>query len=326
MVRVWYASDLHFMSGSDWLEGLPFSSKPESDDWLVLAGDVGSDIPFVAEVLGTLSNLFSHVFFVFGNHEYYNTYKMYSSYEEAEQHLASCLSEERHNNIHILNNKSIVIDGIHVVGSSNWYNLPDNYSKAWWSSMNNDSRYVHPEGYASSNKHSEKDEAFLSSIKEDIDLLITHVPPIHLPNNTFEENYSFFKPVDLGVSVGVWVAGHQHFTYEGYIDDSTLLLVNPKGYQEENIPFIMKSFELAKGQKVSLPEYYIRYYKNGLANTFNEQPVFESSSASAICDYLFLKAGYRPSISSITGLDSNTNKVICSKGDYWAVGRRNLNV
>lgn len=240
-MRVWYMSDMH-------LRDLEESTKDyyreafsgvETKDWLIIAGDVSSDVGIIKESLEFFSSFVSHLFFVYGNHDIYSRDLNISRVKDE---LVESLKES--SNIHILDNSEVELEGYRIVGSSNWYNLPDNYSRAWWSTFSNDSRFVFSSA-RESNDFSEVDTKFLESLSSKVDILITHVPPIHLPNSTYEENYAYFCKPELSIEPTYWVCGHQHVRYEGDFGSSKLL-VNPKGYVGELDGFELKYFELGE--------------------------------------------------------------------------------
>lgn len=242
-MNVWYLSDLHL----DTLSGSESTSRvgellvgSRCNDWLIIAGDVGR-VSDIVDLLSKVSPCYSKVFFVFGNHDYYDIQPSTKTYKKIIKEVKKKTSAL--GNVFILDNKVVTVDGITIAGSTNWYSLEENYSKAWWSSMSNDYTYVHPEGYLGSNLHSIEDTTFLESIKEDVDILITHIPPIHFKNNYFEPNEAFIRPLSLMFKPKYWVCGHQHFLEDSEYNGSRLLS-NPMGYVGEVEDFTLRSFKV----------------------------------------------------------------------------------
>ena len=245
--KVWYCSDLHYsglgVSVDDLLKEFEIIKDGRKDDWLIIAGDVG-DFRTAFYLLLKASEYYGQVFFVFGNHEFYDALKVGRTYK----YFISNLKKEfiDIDNVHILNNSSVTIDGITVAGSTNWYYLPDNYSRAWWGTFSNDYTYVHPEGAKGSNLHSLEDTEYLNSLSGNVDILITHVPPIHFKDNDFDENFAFMHPLDnLAVTPEYWVCGHQHFVANEEYKGSRIL-ANPRGYKGEETygNFRLRSFNV----------------------------------------------------------------------------------
>lgn len=238
-MRVYYVSDYHFsgfVSCKD-ISGLPPLSEV-GDDWLVVAGDVSSNSIVTSNILGYLSNYFNKVFFVLGNLEYREGSRLGFTYEEVELRYKYLLHDYR--NIYFLNNSEITLDGIRVVGSTNWYSLPTNYSKALWDTMSHDKGYSHPNTVIS-NKHYKRDNDYLTSIKGKIDLLITHVPPMHFPHNRKDLDYAYYQPVQ--VNTRYWICGHQHVITDTEYWGARVL-ANPVGFENEDTGYSVRYIDL----------------------------------------------------------------------------------
>ena len=106
-MKLQYISDLH--------ENYPLV-KPIAE-YIAIIGDVTS--PFDSnyeKYLSYLSQNFQAVFVVMGNHEYYG-----SIFKDAEKKM-----EEKCNqftNVFLLNNKSVLVNGTLIVGSTLWSNI-----------------------------------------------------------------------------------------------------------------------------------------------------------------------------------------------------------
>lgn len=203
----------------EYLKSRGIAMDGKSNDWLVLAGGVSHHKDKLVECLVYLSKFYSHVFFVFGNVDFRLKGEDYNNYIDS-----VCKELEDYENVHILNNRVVEVDGFNVAGSSAWYYLADNYAKAQWGTLSFDFSSVHPLGYKDSNAHSIKDNEFLKSlIGKDLDLLITYFPPcegdIECANL---EGVSL--PEDLP-----WIAGKDNFYNEDmsrvrsyYVFDNTM--------------------------------------------------------------------------------------------------------
>lgn len=229
-MRVYYLSDIHIESSEGYLselEGVISLEENHDDDWVVVAGDISSSPSVVRGILVHLSSKFGHVFFVMGNHEYRNdSSSIYKNTEKLYRTLLSSIS-----NLHFLNNEVIEVDGLTIAGSTYWYELADNYSRAWWQTFSNDYVYVHRD-WKDSNKHHDRDFKFLQSLSgRKIDLLVTHFPPKSFRKETLEEpNIFTFK--DSGVSPRYWICGHEHVCCDEAFNGSRVLM-NSVGYQDE---------------------------------------------------------------------------------------------
>lgn len=205
--KVYYASNLELYKDDnveDLLKQCGIATEGRVTGWLVLAGGVSCYKNKLVECLGYLSKFYSHVFFVFGNKDFSLNGENYLLYiKSVKEDL------EGYSNVHILDNRVIDVNGLGVAGSSAWYYLADNYSKAQWNTFSKDKSNLHPMGYKDSNAHSIKDNDFLKSLRgEDLDLLITYFPPCEGDIECANLNGVFF-PEDLP-----WIAGKDNFYNE----------------------------------------------------------------------------------------------------------------
>lgn len=184
-----------------------------SSDWLVLAGSVSCYEDRLVESLGYLSQFYAHVFFVFSNMDFHLDGDDYLEY-------ISSVKEDlkEYSNVHILDNSIVEVDGFRVAGSSAWYYLASNYSKAYWDTFSLDKTNVHS-SWSESNAHSDRDADFLSTLKnEGIDLLITYFPPCDMEIGSEKGDTAcanlrgVFVPEDIP-----WIAGIDSFYEEGMI-------------------------------------------------------------------------------------------------------------
>ncbi|WBR14737.1 Metallophosphoesterase [Pandoravirus kuranda] len=123
IVRIQVASDLH----------IEFQRRPDFDKLvaptsasvLILAGDIGSPKqPSYGAFLGAMAARYEHVIVIAGNHEYYGGT---SSDAPTMADLALLMREAcaPHANVHLLDDESVVIDGVRYVGSTLWSRIPD---------------------------------------------------------------------------------------------------------------------------------------------------------------------------------------------------------
>ncbi|EGC32736.1 hypothetical protein DICPUDRAFT_37878 [Dictyostelium purpureum] len=128
-----YASDIHLemrkflqVPSMDALKPLyQFEKEPNTRYFLALVGDIGS--PFVKsqnlrEFFELCSQAYEYVFFVMGNHEYYNNGSF--TMEEVHSELKSMCSE--FNNVILLENESFQLDEYKIVGTTLWSNVQIN--------------------------------------------------------------------------------------------------------------------------------------------------------------------------------------------------------
>ncbi|KAJ5078574.1 ser/thr protein phosphatase superfamily [Anaeramoeba ignava] len=115
-------SDLH-------LEARPFDEKTliPSADIICIAGDIESvttekTLKTFDEFFAKISTQFKHIFFVCGNHEFYNDPKedpkKYVTIDETYEIVTETL--KKYQNVHFLRNQVYVLNGIRFVGATLW--------------------------------------------------------------------------------------------------------------------------------------------------------------------------------------------------------------
>lgn len=212
--RIYYGSGIWVPENAkvkELLTAKGIARKGRSSDWLVLAGSVSCYRDKLVESLGYLSEFYAHVFFVFSNMDFQLDGADYLEY------ISSVKSElSGYSNISILDNDIVEVDGFKIAGSSAWYYLADNYSKAYWDTFSLDKTNVHS-SWSESNAHSDRDADFLSTLKnEGIDLLITYFPPCEYVEFTERDNSDcanlrgVFIPEEIP-----WIAGIDSFYEKG---------------------------------------------------------------------------------------------------------------
>lgn len=214
--RIYYGSGIWISENSKVKELLTdrgIAREGRSSDWLVLAGSVSCYKGKLVEALGYLSEFYAQVFFVFSDMDFQLNgadYLEYISYVKEDL--------KEYGNVHVLDNDLVEVDGFRVAGSSAWYYLADNYSKAYWDTFSLDKTNVHS-SWKESNEHSDRDADFLSGLKnKNIDLLITYFPPcdmevgIEKGDNACANLRGVWIPEEV-----LWIAGIDSLYEEGMI-------------------------------------------------------------------------------------------------------------
>lgn len=212
--RIYYGSGIWVSENAkvkELLTARGIAREGRSSDWLVLAGSVSCYKGKLVESLGYLSQFYAHVFFVFSNMDFQLNGANYLEY-------ISSVKEDlkEYPNVSVLDNDIVEVDGFRVAGSSAWYYLASNYSKAYWDTFSLDKTNVHY-SWSESNAHSDRDADFLSGLKnENLDLLITYFPPCEYVdfdeegNNACANLRGVFIPEDTP-----WIAGIDSFYEKG---------------------------------------------------------------------------------------------------------------
>lgn len=224
-MRIQYISDLHHN----------FPPITPVADYIALLGDITSPYdPYYKEYLKYLSSMFKGVFVVFGNHEYYNT--IMSEVDEYMENICSCLS-----NVYFLNNKSVVIEGFLIIGSTLWSNVDTeafdflNCGKLIKMTKN---KYMDLFDY-----HILFNKAvnfILSELSRELPtIVLTHYAPLHEMNGSKESSlYTGFSS-DLSYiqrNIKVWLSGHTHVC-KTIRRNNILYSSNCHGYKKENLRF-----------------------------------------------------------------------------------------
>jgi predicted MPP superfamily phosphohydrolase len=113
-----FLSDIHIGSNSPKiLKRLVFLINQQNPSFVLIGGDLIDSSSFKIQDLDEMKNIIAPVYFVTGNHEYY--------IEESQKHLNSFKSK----NINILDNQSVLIEKINIIGLSDNLNKKDKIKK-----------------------------------------------------------------------------------------------------------------------------------------------------------------------------------------------------
>lgn len=239
-------SDIHLEKRT-----VPFENiiKP-SADVLALVGDIGSPLlPGLAEFVDWCATRFLHVFYVPGNHEYYNTAMI--PVEEINAKLTAMCN--RHSNVHFLYNTVKHVEKYAFIGSVLWSHVPMEYT-ANIQNMMNDYRYifksskgnVEPITVADTNTEFQKNKAFIEQAVADarannlMPIVLTHhTPSMHMTSSPRLTGgvscYAFSSTLTCPPGIiRLWACGHTHYNFhhhhEGYE-----LISNQWGYGEMGV-------------------------------------------------------------------------------------------
>jgi predicted phosphodiesterase len=256
--RIQYVSDLH-------LEMYKISPifttlvKP-CCKYLALAGDIGHPQDDLwKNFFNYVSKEWEHIFYVPGNHEYYNKnsihkwkYNKPTTFTERNLEIKKSLKEYK--NITLLDTENPVFhlskENITIIGSTLWSYIPIDKQTYIFKCMNDynyiaidDLNTISPKDINKMWSEQRKiisDEITLWTLqKKNIIVLTHHLPSFELINEKYknsEINYGFASNCEdlLTSNVKAWIYGHTHFASENIIRN-TKFVVNPKGYQFENV-------------------------------------------------------------------------------------------
>lgn len=230
-MKVAYCSDLHFRYILSDFE-IEKILNCANADVLVIAGDLTTNIDIIKDTLQRLSNKIDHIIYVPGNHEFWG-----SNIAETCENLNSYKFND---NVHVLINKSVVINDLKFVGAIGW---PDGTFKEI-------NKFFY-RGYLDFKfikdfKNYINKKCDVNFIKSEVDcdkqcIVITHfVPYIQFSRGTIFEgdhlNPCFYNDwrkyfYDFK-NIPFWIYGHNHFSATHKVDDITFVNYFPKTFSK----------------------------------------------------------------------------------------------
>ena len=225
---------------------------------LVIAGDIDEDIDIVCEFLYSCSKYYDKTIFIAGNHEYYIPNIRFIYEDEAFKKYNSNSMNKIYelNNTFSNNNDIIFLDktnktngiynynGFKIAGDTLWYKPEKPIDWLYYYPMQNDSSFI----MSNLNKKrkilklNSDSINWYSTLPNDLDLLITHIPPFINDKNKDKNNCCYHTEVDEFKSP-IWIYGHDHIENDITIND-TRFLSNPWGYKQKE--FKIKTYKLQK--------------------------------------------------------------------------------
>jgi Icc-related predicted phosphoesterase len=238
-MRIQYCSDLHleFAHNSRHLLRNPLQVSGEI---LLLAGDI---IPLHDEFFNDpffnfISDNFSQVFWVPGNHEYY--YKDITEYSKS-------FDIKIRDNIRIVNNVELEIDSVHFVFSTLWSCINALNERTIEQSVSDFANIQYRSRKLKAKEYNLLHAESLEFIKQSLSvpheksLVVTHHLPSRLCNSSSHQNSSINEAfcVDLTdfietCNANFWIYGHSHFNQKPLYIGNTILLTNQLGYVQNN--------------------------------------------------------------------------------------------
>jgi hypothetical protein len=252
-----FASDLHL----DFHSVAAFPLRPVART-LLLAGDIGN--PTSATYLHFLkycSENWENVFFVAGNHEFYNKKPATSwRFQPPRTHSETIrLLEQlagKFPNVHFLNRTRVDCAGLTFLGATLWTDLSADSDASNASVGVNDYKYIaetdsdgvrRPIVTQQTTRWHREDRAWLeteiaqaTTDKRTVVVLTHHLPTqalIHAKYAGHPLNAAFATPMDeLVGAVRIWIAGHSHTAMRVRMNKAYAVL-NPRGYPREDSGF-----------------------------------------------------------------------------------------
>lgn len=235
-MKIQIISDLHQEFG---MSELSF----ESADVVILAGDVNIGTKGIEWIKSAIPN--KPVIYVLGNHEYFK-----GSYPKTLNKILALASDS---NVHVLENRSIIIDNVRFHGATLWtdfslFGNPRTFGSLCQQKMNDYKRIRRDPTYSKlrsidifniHNKSMNWLEKSLEESESEVNIVVTH----HAPSSksipirfkadpissayasNLEDTITKYKPK-------FWIHGHIHEPKD-YMISETRIICNPHGYIDE---------------------------------------------------------------------------------------------
>jgi len=197
---------------------------------------------------------FTNVIYVMGNHEHYH-----GKFDRSRQYFLDEFAKLGITNIHLLDNDTKEIDGVHFVGGTLWtdMNKGDPMTVHAIETMMNDFRVIRianedfrkflpSRAIREHIKTKQYIKVVLEGLPEDARVVVVgHHAPSHM---SIHEQYKHDDLMNGGYAsdlsefildrpkIKVWTHGHMHQCFDYMIGD-TRILCNPRGYHDENPQF-----------------------------------------------------------------------------------------
>lgn len=246
-MKVDYASDLHVnhhvpfthnqlkweKRTKEWTKELLQTGQGEV---LVLAGDFSEWNRQTLWVLEVANELYDQTFIVFGNHDYYLlTKKQMKKYGHSKARLLEVLAgTEELDNVTCLHGDKVTYNHVTFAGHGLWYTLETHKDEVFFQEHSNDSRFIKGESPFKPVTEEFFEEAmdwYADQDRESVDVMISHVPPLHPSISHHPYNACYVCPVAYLVGKH-WIAGHQHVQGE-FTKAGTHFYMNAIGYPDE---------------------------------------------------------------------------------------------
>lgn len=259
-MKIDYVSDLHL---NHHVRFIPNQEKWEkrTREWakrlmdskeanvLVIAGDFSEWNRQAIWFLEEAGKAYEQVFFVTGNHDYYLLSKSQRRiYGDSKgRHLNLIENARKIPNVQPLCREVINYKGKVIAGDSLWYRPVSPEDWFFFIQISNDSHYI-IHSQASTMKegvihlYQEAMDWYHTLNGQHIDLMVSHIPPLHPPISPYPRNACYDCPVPFLVSEN-WICGHQHIQGD-FQKNGTHFWMNAIGYPDEKKECKIRSMDI----------------------------------------------------------------------------------
>lgn len=231
-----------------WVKKLLANKKGEV---LVIAGDFSERNCQSVWVLDECSKHYNKVYFTYGNHDLYLiSNKLKKKYKDSLGRIEDLVKRVSYlNNVVPLIKTTDEYKGKVFAGDVLWY-LPDREGWDHYMNNSNDSDCIRLNGYTIKEQIRKmwKDsyDWYNTLENNNIDLFISHVPPVHVPYSRYEANTCYMTNVPFLVS-NKWICGHAH-NQNVFEKAGTTFYMNcigyPNEFQNSNRTFELKTINI----------------------------------------------------------------------------------
>lgn len=257
-----YASDIHI---NHWIPWIPNQVKWESrtrawastffgnpsGDVLVLAGDFSEFNRQIFWFVEEAAARYQRVYVTYGNHDLYLlSKKQRKKYGDSKGRLDEFVrGMDSIPGVVTLIRSIDTYKGVTFAGDAMWYCPSTEKDWSFFHEKSNDSSYIHfghsTPRHGTEMMHHSALEWYHSLRDEPVDVMVTHVPPVHPSFAEEEENGCYITPVPF-LKGNHWIAGHQHL--RGTVQEGeTTFHFNANGYPSEGPPTQVKTFSVKSG-------------------------------------------------------------------------------
>lgn len=273
-MKIDYVSDLHFNHWMLWTNNqLKWEKRTReltnrliengNGEVLVIAGDFGEWNCQALWILDECAKSYKKVYFTYGNHDLYLLSKgQRRKYKDSIGRLNDLIDKAtKINNVVPLIKTVDIYNGKVFAGDMMCY-LPRSF-KDWqfFRESSNDSNYIFINGYTKEdgirNMWKESQNWYESIEDTDVDVFVSHVPPIHNPYSPFEPNMLYMVDVPY-INAKNWIFGHEHMQ-SNFSRVGVNFYMNAIGYPQHYDKYPRKN---------TIPEHIIDTYKSFEIKTF----------------------------------------------------------
>lgn len=237
-----YVSDLH-LEYADKIPNIVAKQK-----YLALLGDIGNPrTKKYQNFLKDTSSKFDKIFLISGNHEYWNLHEHEIKLNKNEIDCIIYETVSKYNNIIYLNNATVNIDNVQIVGSTLWSNIPQDkledakYRMGDCNNIYNNNEKIIPEQI--NELHNECVNYIEKIVNENNDkkvvVLSHHCPSYQYLTEKYKHsniNYAFASNLDYLIKepICAWLSGHTHGIINKKIN-GVICSINCQGYSKQNL-------------------------------------------------------------------------------------------